>query len=247
MTPRYLIVAVGRGHPEWIREALASIAWQSRPVRVHIVEDAGGEQAQDTVVEIAKRHGWSYTLREQQHHALANQVHAINALEPTDDDVVVFVDLDDRLTHPNVLTIVDGAYAAGALMTYGSYLPFPSNHPDALTCRPAAWYPTHIRAGRSYRQAPEQHFNHLRTISWRILKEISDAELRDRDGAYFRANTDRAIMWPALELAGDRVAFIPEILYEYRCDSPDAVWRTDRERLIEENEQLRNRPKREAL
>lgn len=248
MTGSFLVVAVGRGHPEWIREALDSIASQTSSVRVHVVEDAGDQPARQMVAEIATHHGWDYTLRGEQQFALANQVHAWRTLEPNDDDdVIVFVDLDDRLADPDALQIVADAYAAGALMTYGSYRPFPAEDPNAATCRPAARYPAHIRAGRSYRQADLQHFNHLRTISWRLLKHLTDEDLRDDHGRYFRANTDRAVMWPCLEMADDRVAFIPQVLYEYRCDSSDAVWRTDKQRLIEENEQLRNRPKRKAL
>lgn len=250
----FLIVAVGRGHPEWTREALNSIASQRTEagVRVHVVDDASTDGNVGVVVDFvelmaAQGRDWEGTLRRTRRYATENQLHAWTAMHPDDDDVIVFVDLDDRLARTDALEVVRRHYEAGALMTYGSYAAFPTEHPDAATCRPAAPYPTLVRHARAYRLAGVQHFNHLRTISWKLLKHVTDADLRDDAGNYWRANTDRAVMWPCLEMAGPRVAFVPEVLYEYRCDSPDAVWRGNRELLLDEDTQLRRRRSKEVL
>lgn len=233
----------GRGHPDWAREALDSVAAQTDDrFDVCAVDDAS-EDLFEMLADYGRRYGWMYLRRDERCYALANQVLAWESLEPEDEDVIVWVDLDDRLATPEALRTVRDYYQQGALLTYGSYKPFPAEHPNAASCRPAQPYDPLVVRTRAYR-GTIQWFNHLRTCSWKVLKEITDGELRRADGGYFRANTDRAVFFPALELAGDRVAFIPDVLYEYRCDSMDAVWRTMNPTLIEEDQELRSRPRR---
>lgn len=240
---RFKVVMTGRGHPDWAREALDSVAAQTDDrFDVCAVDDAS-EDLFEMLADYGRRYGWMYLRRDERCYALANQVLAWESLEPEDEDVIVWVDLDDRLATPEALRTVRDYYQQGALLTYGSYKPFPAEHPNAASCRPAQPYDPLVVRTRAYR-GTIQWFNHLRTCSWKVLKEITDGELRRADGGYFRANTDRAVFFPALELAGDRVAFIPDVLYEYRCDSMDAVWRTMNPTLIEEDQELRSRPRR---
>lgn len=242
---RFKIVMTGRGHPDWAREALDSVAAQLEAedrFDVCMVDDASTDLF-EMLAEYGDRYGWMFLRRDERSYALSNQVYAWENLQPEPEDVIVWVDLDDRLAVPDALRTVRDYYQQGALLTYGSYRPFPSSHPNASSCRPAQPYDPYVVATRAYR-GTIQWFNHLRTCSWKILSQISDEELRRSDGRYFQANTDRAVMFPALELAGERAAFIPEVLYEYRCDSEDAVWKTMHTVLIDEDRELRSRPRR---
>lgn len=236
----------GRGHPDWAREALDSVAAQTDDgFDVCLVDDAS-EDLFEMLAHYGEKYGWLYIRRDERAFALANQVLAWELLEPSEDDVIVWVDLDDRLAVPDALERVRGYYEQGALLTYGSYRPFPKEHPNAANCRPAMPYDHTVIRMRAYR-GTIQWFNHLRTVSWKVLQEITDEDLRRSDGKYFQANTDRAIMFPALELAGERAAFVSDVLYEYRCDSPDAVWKTMNPTLIAEDWELRNRPRKGVL
>lgn len=243
---RFLVVAVGRNCPGAAQHCLESIDVQDDPSwDLAVVDDAS-----DTGLEldaVFDRFAWSVAVtNRERRYALANQVRAWQELEPEDEDVVVFVDLDDRLARPDALSIVRRAYDRGALMTYGSYRPVPADHPDARTCRPARPYPPDVVRTRGYRREV-QWFNHLRTVSWSVLKHLTEEDLRNDEGNYWRAVTDRAVMFPSLELAGHRAAVVPEVLYEYTCDSPDAVWRADHDELVRESMQLRARPRKEPL
>jgi glycosyltransferase involved in cell wall biosynthesis len=246
---RFKIIMCGRNHAEWAEEALASVAMQIDPAfDVCMVDDAStdGGSLLNVLKDFEQRFGWEYIQRPARAYALANQVLAWNHLEPEAEDVIVWVDLDDHLARPDALSIVRGYYERGALLTYGSYRPFPEDHPNAASCRPAKAYDPMIRDSRGYR-GTISWFNHLRTCSWKVLSQIPDTELRRKDGRYFLANTDRAVMWPALEIAGGRAVYVSEVLYEYRCDSPDAIWRSMNEILVAEDYELRTRPKREVL
>lgn len=238
----------GREHADWAREALDSVAAQTDDrVDVCAIDDASDDETLFRVLaEYSDRHEWFCFRQHERKYALENQALAWRVLEPQEDDVVVWVDLDDRLAAPDALELVRAYYDAGALLTYGSYRPFPADHPNARSCRPAQLYDPMVAKLRRYRKVLTW-FNHLRTVSWKVLSQITDRELRRSDGNYFRANTDRAVMFPALELAGDRIEVIPDVLYEYRCDSPDAVWRTMNTELVAEDRELRSRPAREAL
>lgn len=242
---RFKVIMTGRGHPDWAQEALDSVAAQLETedrFDVCMVDDAS-EDLFELLAEYGDRYGWQYHRRLERSYALANQIFAWEVLEPVPDDVIVWVDLDDRLAVPDALRTVRGYYEAGALLTYGSYRPFPEDHPNAASCRPAMPYDATTVATRAYRGVL-QWFNHLRTCSWQILSQITDEEFRRADGQYFKANTDRAVMFPALELAGRRAVCVPDVLYEYRCDSEDAVWRTMNAELVAEDRELRSRPRR---
>lgn len=244
---RFLFVVTGRNCEAYASRCLESVAaLEDQDVRVAVVDDASTDGTGGIVLGDALNHGWLGIVNSKQLYALANQVAAWRALDPQDDDVIVFVDMDDRLAHPHVTDVLRDYYSRGALLTYGSYRAVPAAHPSAATCRPAEPYPLEVRAARAYRQA-RSCFNHLRTVSWSVLKHLTEEDLRDDSGVYWRANTDRAVMIPCLELAGDRVAFVPDVLYEYTCDGDDAVWRVMQDTLITENAQLRARTMKRRL
>lgn len=248
MRRRYLYVVTGRNCAALAVRCLESVLRAARPNidQVAVVDD----DSSDGTAQIVGRYGWANRwnvfLRKTRHHALANQHAAWQALEPHDEDVIVFVDLDDALATPNIAGILDAYYDKGAWLTYGSYRPWPPGHPSASTCKPARPYPPDVIRYRQFRSVPPM-FNHLRTISWRVLKHVQDWDLRDDDGHYFAANTDEAVMLPALELAGEHIAVVSEVLYVYTCDSPDAIWRTQPDRLQSERRILRTRQPKGAL
>lgn len=240
---RFLFVITGRNAGPLAERCLQSVASLDDDIRVAVVDDASTDGTRELVADYTAQWGWTAILRDNRRYALENQVAAWRALQPTDDDVIVFVDLDDALAHPFVTQKLREYYQDGAWMTYGSYKPWPSNAPEAATCRPAIPYPDHIVKFGAYRRVT-QLFNHLRTVSWRVLKHVTDSDL-SVSGHYFRANTDRAVMFPCLELSGPRAIFVPDVLYEYTCNSPDAVWRTMNPLLRGEDRIVRERrPKR---
>jgi len=245
---RLLIVMTGREHPELAAKAIDSVTAQARkPDGVCLVDDASTDTRMRGLLRYAAlEYGWEVILNDEREYVLANQVKAWKQLEPKDEDVIIFVDLDDQLAHEKALGIVEDAYRDGAWLTYGSYVPEPSSHPGAIGCRPALMYPEYVFSGNLFRSMVP-HFNHLRTISWRVLKHLTDEDLHDDYGESWQANADASVMIPCLELAGMHTSFIPDVLYKYTCNSPDAVWRTQRERLESEWRQLRARKPRMPL
>jgi glycosyltransferase involved in cell wall biosynthesis len=176
---------------------------------------------------------------------LRNMAEAIDAARPDPGDVVVPVDGDDYLAHPEALARLARAYEeGGAWMTFGSY-----EGTDQRRGKDAAEYPALVRRFRWYRRSlwrashlksfkvwlwrnikpsdltitPEQVRSLCRSRlfrgnlrSWWQLRKVPYHDLVDPSGRYLRRCVDKAIMWPMLEMAGPRAVFIPDILYIYQ-------------------------------
>lgn len=235
---RYLVVSVGRNPGAKLSPCLESIRMQTTPnVEVCCVDDASTDDTATILKEYQDLPGWQVIVNEERKWAMANQVTAWRAMEPEDDDVICFVDLDDALAFPDALRTLDRYYDQGAWMTYGSYRPVPGNHPSARTCHPARPYPPYVITYNAYRKHMLL-FNHLRTVSWKVLKNLTEEDLRDDSGNYWTAIMDPAVMIPCMELSNRHTVFVKEVLYLYTCDGADAVWRTMQKELKVESDQF---------
>jgi glycosyltransferase involved in cell wall biosynthesis len=180
------------------------------------------------------------------HYALGNLVTALERLKPARDDVIVLVDGDDRLYAEDVLARLAALYARGdCWLTYGSYTSREDGVPDR-SCQPyppavvrrnrfrrARWHGSHLKTFRAslWRHVSEDSLRttdaELRAairhtlltghprLAWQ-MQQASVGDLLDPSGRWFRRCYDKAVMYPLLELAGARAAFVPEVVYWYQ-------------------------------
>lgn len=245
---KFLFVVVGRDCETQAPRALASIAAQKgdHDFRVVVIDDASTDRTAQVVKTACDTFGddWVYMLNDSPVGAMANQWTAWHLLDLEPDDVVIWCDLDDRLAHDEVLNVLSAVYADGATMTYGSY----RADPQSDTCPVVAPYPAAVIEDRSFRRFILAHggilHNHLRTVSWRLLCQITEADCKDSEGRWWMAAPDFAVMLPCMELAGETCRFIPDELYVYTSDLASAEWRL-RPRTVNQVHQeiLRRRPK----
>lgn len=172
---------------------------------------------------------------------LRNQIDLIRAYEMASDDVLVFVDGDDRLNGPCALSILREAYSDGTLLTYGSYITDP---PDPR-CSPAEPYPAQVLRARSFRRAGHR-FNHLRTMRRRVFDQITDADLLV-DGRWPMAGGDYALMMPALELAAPRIKVVSSPLYVYTSNRDDSDWRVNADEIRRVHRGIASKPRKKPL
>jgi hypothetical protein len=127
----------------------------------------------------------------------------IGAIEPLPDGtIVVSLDGDDYLL-PNALERVHREHAAGALVTYGSFLYSDGRKPTWVhelrgPVRDVPWVTTHLKTFRAG-----------------LFKRIRHADLKSADGRWLEHARDMALMFPLVEMAGDRARYIPEPLMIY--------------------------------
>lgn len=206
------------GHAErYIASCLDSYLCQSfQDWTAQIMVDPMG----DKTYEIAKRYeSEKIKIRRNDYRqfALGNTIEGIKLLNPDENDVVVTMDGDDWLMHPNSLEIVNQAYSENPdlLLTHGSWTAWPDpNVPENNEAYTREEFQTNIRKAR-------WKASQLRTFKYKLWRHIKDEDLRDGYNQYFTAAGDCAYMWPMMEMAGyERIKFIPDRIYVYNQQNP---------------------------
>lgn len=224
---RFKVISVGWRCADFWQRTLDSIAAQDVDnFDVAVVYD-GGDDAGPAIADWcgAQRCGtWHVQLNADQRFVVRNQLDALRVLDPADDDIVVFVDLDgDQLAHPHVLARLADEYADGTLLTYGSYRPaVPTGGMPRVVP-----FPPDVVATGTYRKHilhVECCFNHLRTMAGRVATAIPAQQFQwtrgPHRGSYYKAGADYIFMVAGLELAGGRYKAITEELLIYNNTNP---------------------------
>jgi hypothetical protein len=117
-------------------------------------------------------------------------------------EIVIWLDGDDRLASNNVAEIVLSKYAAGADCTYGSFrfsdgrVPTLRAYDNYRNCRREPWLGTHLKTFRAG-----------------LLQQVP-AERLQLNGEWINMACDIAIMFEVLERAKNAV-FVPDVLCVY--------------------------------
>lgn len=231
---QFLIVSTGRNTSPWVKRCIQSVADQQYShFRMVIVDDASTDSSLDIITDTVERldDRFEVIANDTPKGAMYNQVHAIRKMAPEPDDVIVWLDSDDRFAHEKVLNRLASVYLSNVLMTYGQY----ASEPHSPTCTPAFAYPPLVIQSNDYRKfaAKPTHpaggirFNHLRTVMAKLFYAMDDTDFQDANGRWFQTCCDAAIMIPALEMAAGRFRFIREVLYIYNSENSNSDWRRD--------------------
>lgn len=238
------VVTAFRNRPDLLRPSLESIASQVDPdLEVLVGDDASDEPGVGEVLdEFEGRQGWHIFRHPERLGVVGNQASMIRDTPMNPEDVVAFLDGDDRFAHPEVISRLMDVYASTNVdVTYGNYAPDP---PDP-GCPPVKPIPPEVCAKRGgYRRwvrANGTCWNHLRTMRRRIFDAIPDSYMKI-DGRWLDGGADFALMTPGLELAGGRHHMFEEVLVLYTSDRPDAEWRSLSEGIARGRKYTNTRP-----
>lgn len=213
VTPSYLVVVPVRNAAPWIEDCLRSIQAQTRPFRCIVADDVSTDNTYKIAqAVVANDNRFVVRTAPTRRWPLHNIVVSLaGALE----DVAVLVDGDDRLAHGHVLDRLDQAYAAGAWVTYGTFV----RSDDGST----GFGPYD---GYNFRHMPWRG-SHLKTFRTKLISRVRAMDFRDVDGQFFRTAGDVALMFPLLEMARERAVHIPDVLYYYNMDNPMNEYKVD--------------------
>lgn len=220
----HVIITV-KNNLNFLMQCLESVKNQDHPnFDVCIVDDNSSREQQDFIKEFCfLNSNFFCILNSEDKGALYNQFKAIKSLQPQDADIIAIVDGDDRLARYDALSIVQSYYDEGYLLTYGSYV----NSIDG-SLGSAKDYPEIVKKKNRYRRCGQLCFNHLRTFSYKLFKELNEEDFKFPNGQWFKVCADTAIMIPCLELAGGNYKFIDEVLYIYNSENVDSDWRKNK-------------------
>jgi len=134
-----------------------------------------------------------------------NAVHAHTHAE----DIVVILDGDDFFANSSSLQHLNEVYnLRNCWVTYGSYM----NLSNKIRGKFSKQIPQEVVQANSFREY-EWCTSHLRSFKSFLFKKIDETSLQDDNGEFFDFAGDLAIMFPLLELAGNKSTYIDKILY----------------------------------
>jgi hypothetical protein len=126
-----------------------------------------------------------------------------------DDAIVVTLDGDDWFPDNDVLTRLNAIYSANEVwLTYGQFKMHPSGTQGWASPMPD--YIIETNTFRNFQHLP----THLRTFYAWLFKKIKLEDLLYL-GEFYPMTWDMAMMFPMIEMAGERHQFIPDIMYIY--------------------------------
>lgn len=206
-----VVLITSYNNQDFVEKNLRSVFQQNYSnYRVIYIDDCSSDKTQkileSLLKEFPKRNQFTFIRNPKRIGSLANIYYGVNSCR--DDEIIVSLDGDDWFAHSNVLQKINEVYASSNVwLTHGSFVEFPSG----LTAWSIPIPKENIESGdfRSYR-CP----SHLRTFYAWLFKQIRLEDLLYK-GDFFPMTGDQAIMFPMIEMAGERHRFIPDTIYVY--------------------------------
>jgi len=220
----------------FLEKCLNSIIKQSyKDFRVQVVDDCSTDSSYEVASDICANYD-NFHLRKNSRRLGAlnniNQMLSINIKEPSR-TIDILLDGDDYLYSGDVLNILYEKYLnTNCLITYGSHLS--SNGVQGKK------YPRLIREFNLYRKY-FWYASHLKTFRHDLWLSINHKDLLDKNGKYFSVASDLAIMFPMLEMAGNRQEFIEDLLYVYNDQNPISDHKIRRKEQILAAKEIRDK------
>ncbi len=173
-------------------------------------------------------------------YVIQNVLKALEYLKPENDNILVFVDLDDFI-EPNAIELVDIEYMKNPelKLTHGSWKTYPENVNIPSNC--VAY--NHQDFQRGIRKSVFKG-THLRTMKFEVFKNIDHTEFKHtKTGEIYSAASDVAIMASAIESCGiDRIKFIPQQIYNYNRENVNNEDKIKRDLSIENTIDVARKP-----
>jgi glycosyltransferase involved in cell wall biosynthesis len=228
---------------EWIVKCLKSIQEQTfENYQVLVIDDCSEINNFDEVENIFKDDKrFTLTKNENRLYALNNIYHGTKKLFENDEDVTMVIDGDDWLTSKNSLqTVYDTYKRTDCVLTHGSWISYPDNQTNSLMC---SKYSEKVIKNRDYRFT-DWKCTHLKTYKYKLFNQIKLLDLIDkRTNDFYRVTCDLALMFPMLEMAGNKIEFIEDKIYTYNTDNPINDHKVHRKEQLEIEHILRNKKK----
>jgi glycosyltransferase involved in cell wall biosynthesis len=215
----FKIVVPAYNCQEWINKTISSIRNQSyKNFECLLIDDISNDNTyQQMKIHSSGDTRFSCIMNTEKKFALKNFIDGFELISQKPDDVLVVVDGDDWLANEKVLQKVADCYNnTNCLMTYGSFVEFPSGltHPYYLRA-----YDSYVVNNSLFRNVPWKA-SHLRTFKNKLWQNISPHDLIDPEtNKHYEVACDLATMFPMLEMAGERSEHIADILYVYNKEN----------------------------
>lgn len=226
---------------DYLKKCLESIDKQNyKNYEVCLVNDCSNKDTKilDDLCNIYSEKGWKYEKKNENKGPCSSRIDGINILKPNDDDIIILIDGDDKLNNNMVLDILNNKYQDNTLITFGNFIKIKNNKQNSnkmINCEKINL--KELSANRKFRNLPNNKypFSHLKTFKFKLYKNLDLNDLK-KNGDYIKSSTDAALMYPLLEMAGENIKCIKEILYDYTIDHNESFHNSKKKK----NKQLAN-------
>lgn len=211
----FVVIIPSYKNEKWVEWNLNSILSQRYTnFRIIYIDDLSPDKtfnrAQEIVQESKKQVPIQLIRNKTRKGAMQNLYDAIHSCK--DEEIIVTVDGDDWLPHKHVLAYLNFIYSENDVwLTHGTYL----DTKGGLGCDgPVS---DDVIKNNAFRGSCRP--SHLRTFYTWLFKKIKKEDLM-YEGQYMDMTWDLAMMFPMMEMAGQRQTFISEVLYIYNTENP---------------------------
>jgi len=230
---KLVIVVPSYNCEKWIGKTIDSIKKQTYENFICIlVDDISTDNTYETMKTLTSEDPrFICILNKQKKYALKNFVDCFRNYSKDPEDILIQIDGDDWLYDDSALeTVVEKYKSTNCLMTYGSFIEYPSGVTHDYYLKP---YSKEVVKNNAFREVPWKA-SHLRTFKAKLWNRIKDHDLIDEEtGLHYEVTCDLALMFPMLEMAGERSEHIEKILYCYNKTNPLS------DMYVKEKEQIR--------
>tara|TARA_R100000353_G_scaffold166698_1_gene128355 strand:+ start:2900 stop:4531 length:1632 start_codon:yes stop_codon:yes gene_type:complete len=230
---------------DWIAKTVDSIVKQRyENYECVIVDDISTDRTYELSKQLTKDlDKFTVVKNKEKKYALRNINDTIEELSPDDEDVIVLLDGDDWFSTPDSLSQLNQYYQQeGCYMTFGSFV----RYPDAFIGPESSEYSEEVIKTNSFRD-DEWRASHLKTYKAFLWDNIDKTDLKDSQGNFYESCYDQAIMLPMLEMSGENIKFIPEVLCVYNVGNPNAINKTKEEKQYRNKLEIRGKKRYQRL
>jgi len=215
MNNRFIVYVTYNNAEKYLHDCLSSIYSQDYDnFKLIIIDDASTDNSDNIVKNFDQNKILYYIKNKENLYKLQNVAMAFNKFDLDDEDILLLIDGDDKLTHKNVLNQLNEVYKKNnILVTYGSFISSDGKinlHDKILE-----------NNFDNLRKDPFV-FSHLKTFKYKCFKEIEKQDnklkcFKDNKNNFYTMTDDVAIMLPIIEIAGiDKTFYDNRIHYFYR-------------------------------
>ena len=223
---------------KYIKKCLDSILRQTyKRYQVQVIDDCSSDNSYEIAASICSNYENFKIIKNSKRIGALNNIYnslSIKIEEPSK-TIDLIIDGDDYLYSSDVLYFLNEKYIqSNCLITYGSHLSSKGIQGKK--------YPKLIRKYNLYRNY-FWYASHLKTFRHDLWLSINNNDLLDQNGNFFSVAWDLAIMFPMLEMAGNRQEFIKDVLYVYNDENPICDHNIRRKEQILAADQIRKKIK----
>ena len=221
---------------KYIERCLNSIVKQSyKKFQVQVVDDCSSDSSYEIAYSICEQNKNFKLFRNNRRIGALNNIFNLlhtKVKEPSK-TIDVIIDGDDYLYSSDVLNVIEEKYfKTNCLITYGSHVSSKGVQGKK--------YPRFIREFNLFRKY-FWYASHLKTFRHDLWLSINPQDFLNKNREYFSVASDLAIMFPMLEMAGNRQEFIGNILYCYNDSNPISDHKIRRKEQILSAKEIRQK------